>query len=309
MVPLLNTQDPEQPKIILGGGFAIEKIKGALTAHSFGWCRRRISDEELDALLGSDLYVVHEFFSDQAFGYEEERSNVVTRFLIAFLRFLHPTQTFAGWFVQGVPNDEQPFRIDQVGHPSPVFLEDCEARLPLAKPGAFQEVAEFVPDFQRITDSILDRTFRFNPIVMSVRLSEQAYFDFHPELRLLKRVMALEALLSSEAVYGKRALVPRVAKFIGENSPIYPGSGASYTVGGVIDDICELRNAFAHGNIVPKGLVDTPPEPAVTSVNVKSFADVLREASAVIVRTVLLKIFREKLVDVFSKKMAMETLF
>jgi hypothetical protein len=172
----------------------------------------------------------------------------------------------------------------------------------------FQEVAAFIPDFQRITASIPDGAFLFNPVVIAVRLSEQAYLDFHPELRLLKRVMALEALFSSEEVYGKQALVPRAATFIGSNTPIYPASGASYTVGSVVADICDLRNAFAHGSVVATHLVGTPPEAGVTSVNVRSYADVLREASAAIVRAVLLRIFSEKLVDVFSDKTRMEAL-
>lgn len=310
IVPLLNTLDPERGKIVLGGGFAIENIKGLLAPQSFQLWRRSISDEELDELLAWDLCAVQEFFSELVLGPEEKRSEVMTRFLVASLRWLHPTQTHDGWFVQGAPRDAEPFNVHEFGHrPGPVFLEDCEARFGPAKPQRFQEAAGFMRDFQRITDSILSKTFGFNPIVIAVRLSEQAYLDFHPELRLLKRVMALEALFASEAIYGKRALVTRVAKFIGENTPIYPGPGASYTVGNVVGDMCDLRNAFAHGNVVPTKLVDTPPEPAVASENVRSYADVLREASAMILRAVFLKIFGEKLVGVFSDKQAMEGLF
>lgn len=310
IVPLFNTEDPKAGRIDLTGGFSIESVKGLLSAQSFEGRRRRISEEELEEMLTWDLSIVHEFSSDLVLGPEEKRSEVTTRFLVAFLRFLHPTQTHDGWFVQGVPESNEPFNIHEFSHrPGPVFLEDFEARSGFARPEMFEEVAAFIPDFQRITASILGRTFLFNAIVIAVRLSEQAYLDFHPELRLLKRVMALEALFSSEAVYGRRALVPRVATFIGSNTPIYPGSGASYSVGSVVADMCDLRNAFAHGNVVPTHLVDTPPDPAVASLNVQSYADVLREASAVIVRAVLLKIVRQDLVEVFSDKTRMEAQF
>jgi len=240
IVPLFNTEDPKRGRIDLTGGFAIQDIKGLLSAQSFQMWRRKTSEEELDEMLAWDLSIVHEFFSDSVLGPEEKRSEVTTRFLVAFLRFLHPTQTHDGWFVQGAPGDSEPFTVHEFSHrPGPMFLEDCEARSGLARPETFQGVAAFMPDFQRITASILDRTFLFNPVVIAVRLSEQAYLDFHPELRLLKRVMALEALFSSEAVFGSRALVPRVATFIGGNTPIYPGSGASYTVGGVVADMYE----------------------------------------------------------------------
>lgn len=103
-------------------------------------------------------------------------------------------------------------------------------------------------------------------------------------------------------------MVPRVGALIGGDTPIYHGSRTCYTVKSVVADMCDLRNAFAHGSVVPRYMVDTAPESAVASVNVRSYADVLREASAVIVRTVLLKIFRENLVDIFSDKTAMEAL-
>jgi hypothetical protein len=64
------------------------------------------------------------------------------------------------------------------------------------------------------------------PIVMATRLSEQAYLDFDPRLRLLKRVMTLEALFSGDAAYGKKALIPRVQKFIGGSTPIDAGTNA-----------------------------------------------------------------------------------
>jgi hypothetical protein len=73
--------------------------------------------------------------------------------------------------------------------------------------------------------------------------------------------------------------------------------------------MCTLRNALAHGNIVPSQFVGTAPERAIASANVKSYADVLREASAVLLRGALLKIFRMKMVDRFSDKKSMEALF
>lgn len=121
--------------------------------------------------------------------------------------------------------------------------------------------------------------------------------------------MALEALFSTGDTYGKKALVPRIGEFLGEKTLVYPSEKASYSVGGTIGDICELRNAFAHGDVVPAKFLSTPPELEVKSENVRSYADVLREASAVILRLCLLKIFGEGLVETFSDKAKMEKLF
>ncbi len=309
IVPLFSTDDLADNRIVLGNGFSIEDIRGLLSAQSFQPWQRRISEEEMAEIMRWDLCIVHEFSSDLVLGPEEKRSELMTRFLVASLRWLHPTQTHDGWFVQGVPRDAEPFNVHEFSHrPAPVFLEDCEARSGLAKPTTFSEATSFMNDFDRITDSILTEKFAFNPIVIAVRLSEQASLDFHPELRLLKRVMALEALFSSGNLYGKQAPIPRISEFLGDNTPIYDRT-PTYTVGSVIRDMCSLRNAFAHGNIVPSQFVNTPPEPAIASTNVKSYADVLREASAVVLRSALLKIFRTKMVDDFSDKQRMEGLF
>ena len=192
IIPLFNTDNLTNNAIVLGNGFSIENVRGLLSVQSFHPWRRRMSEEETSEIMGWNLCIVHEFFSDLGIGPEEEHSAVKTRFVVASLRWLHPTETHDGWFVQGVPMDAAPFRVDEFTHrPSPVFLEDCEARSGLAKPETFSQATSFMSDFERITHSILTRKFAFNPIVTAVRLSEKASLDFHPELRLLKRVMAL----------------------------------------------------------------------------------------------------------------------
>jgi hypothetical protein len=175
-------------------------------------------------------------------------------------------------------------------------------------PEAFEEVGAFLADFNRIVHSLEEKTYAFTPIVIAVGLSEQAYLDFDVQLRLLERVMALEALFSSKT-YGVHALVPRVPCFLGADMQIYPGTTASYTVAAVLKDLCVLRNDFAHGRAAPRRFLNASPEPPVASDNVKSYADVLREASAVILRSVFLKIFRERLLDVFADKRRMEAFF
>ena len=193
--------------------------------------------------------------------------------------------------------------------PQTVFLEDCEAREGLADPEVFRESSTFLPTFYQVVSDLLAGKHSHVPVVMAARLSEQAYLDFDVQIRLLKRIMALEALFSSGSTFGKRALIPRVQKFLGEATPIYPGTKARYTVATVIEDLCELRNAFAHGEVVPQRFLDTPPEPVVASTNVRTYADILREASAVVLRACLLRIFREGLIETFSDKAKMEALF
>jgi hypothetical protein len=105
----------------------------------------------------------------------------------------------------------------------PIFLEDFEARAGLADPEAFREVSSFIPRFQKIVADMLMGKQSHVPIIMATRLAEQAYLEFDPQIRLLKRMMALEALFSTDGTFGKKSLVPRIPKFIGASTLIYPG--------------------------------------------------------------------------------------
>lgn len=310
-VPLSNTNDDPQGEIALGHGFSIRNIRGILAAECFRLWDSQISRDELNDILSWELCLVHEFSSQLVLGPDEQRSALLTRLVVASFRWIHPTESADYWFVCGLPSEQGAFTVHQFAHRHNlhIFLEDFEARMGLASPKVFLKAAPFLVEFERIVDSIVNRTFEFNPVVTALRLSEQAYLDFDPQSRFLKRMMALEALFSTRDNYGKRALIPRLPKFVGEDTLIYPGTGTSYSVGSVLADMCDLRNAFAHGDIVPGKFLDTPADSRVASTNVKSYADILREASAVVVRHVLVRIFQKRLVDVFADKKKMEALF
>jgi hypothetical protein len=323
IVPLLNTADLAGGPISLSSAFSIRNITGLLTPETFGIFKRTLSEEALENLLAWDLCVVHEFRSDLVIGKEELVSEYLMRFVVAALRWLQPTATTDTWFVQGFVTPqgliEVPTFSSQAGasittpqfssHRQHIFLEDFEIRCGLADPQAFGGVAAFLPEFENIVQDMTSGRDSYIAIVMATRLSEQAYLDFDPRLRLLKRVMALEALFSSDTTYGKNALVPRIQKFIGSPTPIYVGTNAPYTVATTISDLLTLRNKFAHGDVVPPAFLATPPDPSVASTNVKSYADVLREASAAMVRACMLRILRDRLIETFSDKTKMEALF
>lgn len=323
IVPLLNTADLSGGPVSLSSGFSIRDVTGLLTSETFGIFRRTLSEEDLENLLAWDLCVVHEFSSDLVLGKEELASEYLMRFVVAAMRWLQPTETTDTWFVQGFLSPQGAIKVPSFSAQSSaaitapqfsarrqhIFLEDFEKRGSLADPRAFAGVASFLPGFERIVRDMSTGQDSYIPIIMATRLSEQAYLDFDPRLRLLKRVMALEALFSSDTTYGKNSLVPRVQKFIGSSTPIYPSGGAPYTVATTISDLLTLRNKFAHGDVVPPAFLTTPPDPSVSSTNVKSYADVLREVSTVLVRACMLRILRDGLVETFSDKTKMEALF
>lgn len=306
IVPLIDT--PGDP-ITLGMGFNIQKIKGMLTEGTFSTFRKRLSEDDLESLLAWDLCITEQFLSDNSLGPQERRAELLMRFAVAALRWLMPNRSTDSWFIQGFADPGKPFIVAQFGRQHSVFLEDAEWRSQLTHANRMREVASFFPQFELIVEDLLTKRYSYNPIVISAQLTEQAYHEFDSEIRLLKRIMALEALFSSESTYGKRALVPRVPKFIGAETEIYPGKAVPYTVGGVIQDLCELRNAFAHGTKVPDRFLNAAADAAISSESVKSYADVLREASATMLRLCLLRVFRDGLTRTFSDKAMMEALF
>jgi hypothetical protein len=310
MMPLFSTDDLTSGEISLGGGFLIRDIKGLLSADDFRLFQDDLSKKEIGEFLKWDLCLVREFESDYLRGPAEKRSELLSFLVMTAFRWLHPTEAISTWHTRMVRASQGTWQLEgfSTRENSRIFLEDYETRA-LARPERFQEAGKFLTDFNRILDAIECKSYAFTPIVFGIRLAEQAYLESDLQLRFLKRMMALEALVSTDDQYGAAALLSKVKSLLGKKTPIYPDETATYTVGSVLEDMCRMRNAFAHGSSAPREFMDQAPESSVASDNVLSYADVLREASAMMVRAMFLRIFREGLVDTFADKSKMEAFF
>jgi len=105
----------------------------------------------------------------------------------------------------------------------------------------------------------------------------------------------------------------RIKKFLGATFEIYADSPPhvsppTLTLGDIIGDVYTARNAFAHGNWLPEEFTARPGYRGVRGESL-SYADVVLEATSVILRASLLKIFRQNLVDLFSDKPSMNLYF
>lgn len=98
----------------------------------------------------------------------------------------------------------------------------------------------------------------------------------------------------------------RIKWFIGENTPLYPlgeflslVKNPNLTVGQIVDDLYEMRNFLAHGDkLNDHFLKDTLRDGINGRVTVQ---EVLFEAQSFIIRTSLLKILRDGLLDHFAE--------
>jgi hypothetical protein len=310
MMPLFSTDDLANGEVSLGEGFFIRNVKGILSPDEFRLFQDDLSKKEIGECLSWDLCLVHEFESAFLRGPAEKRSETLSFLVMTAFRWLQPTEAVSTWSARMVRTPQDAWRLDgfTTRGNSRIFLENYETAA-LATPEKFQEAGSFIGDFKRILDALDSKSYTFTPIVIGIRLAEQAYLEPDVQLRFLKRMMALEALVSTGEQYGASALLSKVKSLLGKKTPIYLGVTDAYTVGNVLDDMCTIRNAFAHGSVAPQAFLEEKPEASVASDNILSYADVLREASAMMVRAVFLRIFREGLVDIFADKSKMETFF
>ena len=125
-------------------------------------------------------------------------------------------------------------------------------------------------------------------------------------------VTALDALFTSAKHWGSHLASRRIQHLIGSDSRIYePADFPSYvvvpsfTVKQVIRDIYELRNKFAHGEWVPKEFLDRRGYSGKAGEQL-NYADVLLEATSIILRMSLIHILRENLLGIFGTKTALD---
>ncbi len=152
---------------------------------------------------------------------------------------------------------------------------------------------------------------------MAAQFHELGYFQrFDPKARYLLWASAIESIYTSSHRNHKTALVAksRIKWFLEENTPIYaPGdlpqllADPHITIGDIVGDVYEIRNIIAHGDKLPDRL-DAPRRNEFCNDRV-SIYQVLFDAASFIIRTSLLKILRDNLLDHFANENAANAYF
>lgn len=213
-----------------------------------------VAPEDQDEIKQWSVCLEHRFRTTPEIGEDERQSERFLHFIVAHLRLLVPTKTNANCFLQGGIENEQldPFRFSH--HVDPVFLEDCEILCTEITVEHLRRLKSMIPWVVKLKDNWPT----YYPLYLSLRLSEKAYLEQDTDIRHLLRVMALEALFSSGNKYGKKALVPRMGKFLGEDADLYEQYRNAFQLGlprmplkQVVSDVCDLRNRIAHGEPIP----------------------------------------------------------
>lgn len=297
----------------LGRGFVIQDLSQSLSQVDVAIWNQYISPEEQKQIKGETLCLEHRYQITPEIGEDEKQSERLLQYVAAHLRFLVPNKTNAEYIlcVELKSGLLEPFSFTPDSYP--LFLEDCEklcSEIGVQHLEALKAEMSWIVQFRK-------NWREFYPLFLSLLFSEKAYREETNEVRHLLRVMALEALVSSDTVFGKNALINRLGKLIGTSTDLYAQyrtelqpSLPQLIFGNVIADVCELRNKVAHGDKLPAAWLKRDRRRGELGGSYSlSYADELREAVTSMVSLAWKKIINDGLQSTFGDKAKMEAYF
>lgn len=235
----------------------------------------------------------------------ESGQNVDSAFLVrnvaACLRLIRPMRQDAA-AMYGQIRENGSFDIHGFDHPFNVLETPQNQKHFLLRTRDAEELKVLLPEFLRAMGG------EFWKFRMAVQFHELGHFQHRDKkARYLLWSSAIESVYTSHDWEHQGGLVAkeRIKWFLGENTTLYPkGELLSFdkdpnlTVGKIVDDLYSMRNFLAHGDkLGDQFLKDTLRDGINGKVIVQ---EVLFEAQSSIIRTSLLKILRDGLLDHFA---------
>jgi hypothetical protein len=167
-----------------------------------------------------------------------------------------------------------------------------------------EELKARLPEFLRAMSG------EFWKFRMSVQFHELGHFQHRDKkARFLLWASAIESIYTSHSREHQGGLVAkeRIKWFLGENTSIYPKgellksiAEPNLTIGNILDDLYDMRNYHAHGDRLTKHFLEDTLRDGVDDKKRVTVYEVLFEAQSFIIRTSLLKILRDGLLDHFA---------
>lgn len=294
----------------LGHGFRVEDMSGVLGSTDLSVLSRYAAPEQQRRITEAGICFTHEYVDRADHGPESAHSLRLCTFVLGHLRFLVPNRSTANLMVQGTL-DAGRLDVFRFSHETgSLILEDAELSCSDITESHLDTLKSWMPWIVRFETEWRE----LFPLFISLHFSEKAYAEEDHRIRNLLRVMALEALFATESAFGKKALLPRVPVFVGNETNLFDqyrsdwrGSLGVFQLGNVIADVCDLRNKIAHGDAIPKSWLEADFRDGL---NYKlCYADALREAATSMLSLSWKKIISEGLQDTFAQKAKMEAYF
>jgi hypothetical protein len=301
-----NPFDESQLPASILPGVTIENIKSHVPRDEFDHFQDYLSKRDIDALHDLNSSIVYRYDPDTS-GEEHQEAEAIVRNIAACLMLIRPTTKRMG-FMRGQIRWDGTFKFESFDNPRDDVNVSMVQRLFAVRNGDLLRLQSVAEEFIRAMNGQFWK-FRI-PLV----LYESGHFAHHYwKGRYALWCSALDAIYTTQPEFDKAkpyehtgSLVAkaRIRWFLGEKTSIYaPGdiqtvdAEPSITIGEVLDDLYELRNAVVHGDRTPERFFKETRIAYGQSVN---RADVLHEALSFIIRSSLLRILEDRLLQKFA---------
>ncbi len=236
----------------LGFGFEVRDVSADMANLDLEVWKRFVSDEERKRLKGWSVCLVNKY-REFVRGDRERLVETLMHYVVAHLRLIVPNRTNADRFVRADVTTHGLTPLTITVHTEAVYLEDCEQMCAELKPEHLQRLRSWMPwivGFRK-------RWKKLYPLFLSLHFAEMARREGDARVRHVLRVMALEALVSTDKTYGFKALGPKLPKLLGPQTDIYSQYRnrdqpflPPLILLNVLRDVCALRNKVAHGDVI-----------------------------------------------------------
>ncbi len=294
--------DPCKLPFDVAEGVRIEEVSDRFAKGTFNLFKEKLGTDRLDDLRRVRYAFVHRYPDPP--GYPQgDHSEQTVRMLGACLRLIRPMRQSVLLMRGRIRDEDGTFDVHHFELPAPHLVEvpEIQKLFKLRNPDA-DDLRTYAPEFLR---GMRGEFWKFR---MAVQFHELGHFEsLDWKARFLLWCSAIESIYTSHNWQHQGSLVAtsRIKWFIGENTSIYgPGDISSLlqdphiTVGQVVEDLYGMRNYVAHGDRIP--------DPYFSEILRHGFnggvnkCAVLLEAASFIIRTSLLKILRDCLLDHFA---------
>lgn len=271
------------------------------------WARDFLSQEDVKKLQAWQYALIHYFNAEEYLtSRPDETSKMLVQRVFLGLRIVRPSWTPYQYLRAVVQPD---------GNFAPgAFSPALRSRLTVPSCDAVNHIRRKDAELLRTIMPALIEAYdtKCEPVSRAMRIFELGYISQSLDVKQLMWVTALDALFTSARHWGSDLAIRRIQNFIGAESRIYdlvdfPShvTVPSFTVGDVARDVYKLRNKFAHGEWIPKEYLDRPGYRGKDG-SPLSYADVLLEATSIILRMSLIRILKDDLLEVFRSKDALD---
>lgn len=299
-------------------GVRIEDVSGCIASDTFKWVERDLGSRAAETLSETHYALVHRHDAQATFQNDKvvqeheyvERSEQLVRKLAACLRLIRPMRQYSN-FMRGNVRDDGTFDVRHFQAPADlVGVPEIQALFLLRDRDA-DDLIRFAPTFLRAMDG------EFWKFRMAVQFHELGYWaqDERWKARYLLWASAIESIYTSHNYQGSRLAKKRIKWFLGDNTPIYEAEDLAdvmlpdphITVGSIADSLYRLRSFIAHGDRIPDHYFSEICRSGLNG-GVPTYQG-LFEAQSFIIRTSLLKILQDGLMNDFAGATAADSYF